>query len=245
MSKDIRPIETYYNGYRFRSRLEARWAVFFDHVGIEYEYEPEGFVMHDNTPYLPDFFLPRHNTYVEIKPANAFSISFPDDGTIEVESGITGEKVNKLCHAITGLSKEHTFILFQGDPYDVFNQDKTVKGSSYLFCNGECVAHVMADMGMNVHCETGEDCNECDHYNNFYCFNCVGLTQNKIIICGDKYISFPAQLDYFLVCFLNNDKSKIKCLTGETHEQIASYMETVIDACDVARQARFEHGECG
>ena len=40
---DIKPIETYYNGYRFRSRLEARWAVFFDALGVPYEYEPEGF----------------------------------------------------------------------------------------------------------------------------------------------------------------------------------------------------------
>ena len=32
---NIKPIETVYNGYRFRSRLEARWAVFFRAVGIE------------------------------------------------------------------------------------------------------------------------------------------------------------------------------------------------------------------
>ena len=30
MEKSIKPIETNYKGYRFRSRLEARWAVFFD-----------------------------------------------------------------------------------------------------------------------------------------------------------------------------------------------------------------------
>jgi hypothetical protein len=30
-------------GYRFRSRLEARWAVFFDVAGIPWQYEPEGF----------------------------------------------------------------------------------------------------------------------------------------------------------------------------------------------------------
>ena len=40
---EIKPIETVYNGYRFRSRLEARWAVFFDEAEIPYEYEPEGF----------------------------------------------------------------------------------------------------------------------------------------------------------------------------------------------------------
>ena len=41
---EIKAIETYYKGYRFRSRLEARWAVFFDAAGIKYEYEPEGFI---------------------------------------------------------------------------------------------------------------------------------------------------------------------------------------------------------
>ena len=52
---DIKPIETIYNGYRFRSRLEARWAVFFDALGIEYEYEPEGFEIESGLRYLPDF----------------------------------------------------------------------------------------------------------------------------------------------------------------------------------------------
>ncbi len=39
---EIKAIDTVYNGYKFRSRLEARWAVFFDAAGIKYEYEPEG-----------------------------------------------------------------------------------------------------------------------------------------------------------------------------------------------------------
>ena len=64
---DIKPIETEYNGYRFRSRLEARWAVFFDAMGIEYDYEPEGFVGFDGIKYLPDFYLPGEMLYVEVK----------------------------------------------------------------------------------------------------------------------------------------------------------------------------------
>jgi len=39
----ITAIETRYKGYRFRSRLEARWAVFFDALGVIWEYEKEGF----------------------------------------------------------------------------------------------------------------------------------------------------------------------------------------------------------
>ena len=51
----IKAIETKYKGYRFRSRLEARWAVFFDACGYNWEYEPEGFDLGDGIYYLPDF----------------------------------------------------------------------------------------------------------------------------------------------------------------------------------------------
>lgn len=67
---EIKAIETIYNGYRFRSRLEARWAVFMDYVGIEYQYEPEGFDLGDGYYYLPDFYLPNTNAWVEIKGTN-------------------------------------------------------------------------------------------------------------------------------------------------------------------------------
>ena len=74
MKMEIKAIETVYNGYKFRSRLEARWAVFFDAAGIKYEYEPEGFEFYnwetaDTDRYLPDFYLPQLNCYVEVKPS--------------------------------------------------------------------------------------------------------------------------------------------------------------------------------
>lgn len=47
-------LKTHYNHYRFRSRTEARWAVFFDVLGIAYRYEYEGFDLH-GVWYLPDF----------------------------------------------------------------------------------------------------------------------------------------------------------------------------------------------
>lgn len=62
----IKAIETVYNGYRFRSRLEARWAVFFDAEGWTYTYESEGYDL-DGTWYLPDFHLPERNLWVEVK----------------------------------------------------------------------------------------------------------------------------------------------------------------------------------
>lgn len=66
-SSQLRPIQTAYNGYRFRSRLEARWAVFFDQLQVPYLYESEGFVVRGKH-YLPDFYLPEQMAFVEIKP---------------------------------------------------------------------------------------------------------------------------------------------------------------------------------
>ncbi len=64
----IKPIETKYKGFRFRSRLEARWAVFMDALGIEYEYEKEGYDLGEEGWYLPDFWLPDFKAFLEIKP---------------------------------------------------------------------------------------------------------------------------------------------------------------------------------
>ena len=66
MTTSIKAIETTYKGYRFRSRKEARWAVFFDNLGIKYEYEREGYDL-NGTWYLPDFWLPEHECFIEVK----------------------------------------------------------------------------------------------------------------------------------------------------------------------------------
>lgn len=62
----IRAIDTIHDGRKFRSRLEARWAVFYSYLGIPYEYEKEGFKL-DEVLYLPDFWLPNQESWVEIK----------------------------------------------------------------------------------------------------------------------------------------------------------------------------------
>lgn len=72
----IKAIETKYKGYRFRSRLEARWAVFFETFGIPWEYEIEGFQLPSGATYLPDFYLPSIDVFVEVKPVTG--IPFDD-----------------------------------------------------------------------------------------------------------------------------------------------------------------------
>lgn len=63
----ISPIPTKYRGVLHRSKREARWAVFFHALDIGYDYEAEGFQLPEKGWYLPDFYLPRFDCYVEIK----------------------------------------------------------------------------------------------------------------------------------------------------------------------------------
>ncbi|MCD7872798.1 MAG: hypothetical protein LUG21_05810 [Clostridiales bacterium] len=51
------PVQTRYDGYYFRSRTEAKWAVFFKTAGISYEYEKERFPSYNHKGYLPDFCI--------------------------------------------------------------------------------------------------------------------------------------------------------------------------------------------
>lgn len=53
----MKAVETKYKGYRFRSRLEARWAIFFDALGCRWEYELQGYDLGRSGWYLCDFFL--------------------------------------------------------------------------------------------------------------------------------------------------------------------------------------------
>lgn len=62
-----KPITTNYKGYRFRSRLEARWAVFLSAMFEKFEYEKEGFDFGNGFQYLPDFWLPRLKCWAEVK----------------------------------------------------------------------------------------------------------------------------------------------------------------------------------
>ena len=127
---DIKAIETVYNGYRFRSRLEARWAVFFDAMGIKYLYEPQGFKFDDGTTYLPDFVIygVRHRSWEdEYEPV-----------IIEVKgvmAPIDEHKIKKMS--------EHMPVLVLGDiPKDsdeyLRKMDDDWRFHSFSYMDGDC-----------------------------------------------------------------------------------------------------------
>lgn len=103
----MQAIETIYKGYRMRSRLEARWGIFFDALDIKWEYEKEGFKLREGIQYLPDFWLPELKYWIEIKG---------QDPTPEEE-----EKCSKFGEQI---SQEENLFLFVGSielPPDEYN----------------------------------------------------------------------------------------------------------------------------
>ena len=100
MGHITRGIPTNFQGIRFRSRLEATWARFFDSLGWKWEYEPVDF-----NGWIPDFGLYGKNQkiYVEVKPV----VCFPKDVSEKLEASgcldeilIVGETMP--CSSIDG-----------------------------------------------------------------------------------------------------------------------------------------------
>lgn len=60
-------LEAKYSGVVFRSRLEARWAILMDLFGINWDYEPCHYQVGPELYYLPDFYLPEHRLWLEVK----------------------------------------------------------------------------------------------------------------------------------------------------------------------------------
>jgi len=78
-------IPTIYKGYQFRSRLEAKWAVFFDLCEWNWEYEPVDF-----KGWIPDFALyGKDVVYVEVKPV----VEFPKEVAEKIDKSMCDKEV--------------------------------------------------------------------------------------------------------------------------------------------------------
>lgn len=66
----MRPIPTVFNNVLYRSRTEARFAVMATSLGLQANYEVEGFEKEGvgGDKYLPDFYMPAFDLWVETKP---------------------------------------------------------------------------------------------------------------------------------------------------------------------------------
>src|SRR6516162_10165749 len=151
--RGIRAIETLYHGCRFRSRLEARWAVFFQTLGVPWQYEPEGYELTSGDWYLPDFLvhLKRRSLWVEIKPEGIpaplfkqFMADIKQPGTV--------------LHEIPDPES-----IQYGDGYDFFDEGG-FRDTPYQFCICEkCGAVGFEFDGWRFPCNCGDEGAAHDH----------------------------------------------------------------------------------
>lgn len=119
----MKAIETTYRGYRFRSRTEARWAIFFNAMGYKWDYEPEGFELAGGVMYLPDFKIVSPDGWInwyEVKP-----------------SGVTeDEKVSLFRKAIKDEELSQSITILDGEPARFFEQANSQDGGICPRCGG-------------------------------------------------------------------------------------------------------------
>ena len=108
---EIKAIETRYAGHHFRSRLEARWAVFFDALDMRWEYEPEGYELASGR-YLPDFWLANADAFLEVKrPGAPFDQRWTDLAAMTGQHVIVvrgiGENGTMASYSPAGVARFH------------------------------------------------------------------------------------------------------------------------------------------
>lgn len=133
----VRAIETRYAGYHFRSRLEARWAVFFDALDVEWEYEPEGYSLPSGY-YLPDFFLPNVSggLWFEVKPYRGYGADI--DARCYELAKATGYNV-VVAHGISSPDKRKYWPGVADGPYFETVLPNGDKDPFHCFCS--CAKH--------------------------------------------------------------------------------------------------------
>lgn len=149
-------IPTFYRAQTFRSRLEARWAVFMDRLDVRWFYEYEGFELVSGR-YVPDFWLPDMGKWLEIKP-----LDFEPWGK-DAES-----RDAKRC---LEFQQTHPLVIFTGSPAEqdnsqdwnwYKNQSGYVAGDChYLWCK----CPLCGTVGIEFDGRGGRVCKKVDHTN--------------------------------------------------------------------------------
>lgn len=131
---------TTYRGTRFRSRLEARWAAYFDLCGIQWEYEP-----FDLEGWVPDFLLKHenHEVLVEVKPVadpndeiNAYAKATAHN--TEAWVMLLGRKPDLiLCGVIFDHPKMWELASIESDPWSDFHERISPANTLHLWAEAD------------------------------------------------------------------------------------------------------------
>ena len=248
---DIKPIETVYKGYRFRSRLEARWAVFFDALGLKYDYEREGFSMSSlDKWYLPDFYLPDLEMFVEVKNKEQKMFEFDPQNHYAISVG--GDDSDKVLHFANGLEHGQSIMVVRGDPYHAFLE----KELPIVFYKAIPICG-LGDKQFDEKLPKGEvkyfketDSGKVVIYHNCDCENCElssgeTLCASTVVAVDDGFVCVNDVNDFliagqYLKTFFT--MSQLEAHKGKEN-LLGKHAEHTAQAALFAHQARFEYGE--
>ena len=227
----MKAIETRYKGYRFRSRLEARWAVFFDALGLSWEYEPEGFET-DAGWYLPDFkvrFEKGFEFWLEIKG------KMPTTDEIrkcEALASGTGQDVYMACGNIGAPTQ----------PYGLKTPSlggPVIRNVGFYCKNSHPAGHIMHDPEFN------EKARRVHSMRLFgFCEYADGSGMDLNTLCLNDWRldkSAYTLTDQFLMDYDIEMSATTK--VGVVSQGRAFRSPRILKAYEAARSARFEHGE--
>ena len=226
---NIKPIETEYKGYRFRSRLEAKWAVFFDEAQIPWRYEIEGYKLSNGVCYLPDFYLPTFQIYVEIKP---------DIQRTEKGWGAKVEEWEEKCRYFRTDTGEAIVIVY-GDPMT------EIWGRLFAWKSDDLV---MSECGQIEECEVSTRFVSVGEYLTPDVILLTDCNDKKSVCVTSKGETNKKVISPIMMTFLYWDYA-YTLLTDpmwSLFDEVSLKKEgTFENICKKARQARFEHGESG
>lgn len=244
--RTIKAIQTEYNGYIFRSRLEARWAVFFDALGVEYEYEPEGFELPSGKRYLPDFRVKCNGVRGFCSPSNKSDLcgccrhngghldSYAYQGDCMYALNAVGDVNNNgLCRSCDNF-KDSSFYLYVEvkGPMTQKDADKIIEFAGvsridYSYGTDNDRVHPTLVVG-NVPRDFNDMCYQADEPMN-------GISiypYNYETIDGDYFGAYPTAL-----------RGRFYLMGADSNYTDSIGIKSLNAALKIARQARFEHGE--
>ena len=161
----IKAIPTKHRDVKFKSKLEAGWAKWLDENSIVWSYETEGFRV-NNEWYLPDFWLPKIRTIIEVKgmiqgieKAKRFynalqkkNMNYVLLHLTEEQKGETPQSPDEIAKSMVWWSP-HTLFILGGSPipsfYDIDNA--TDYGYVIIKCK-ECGATSLSPQSCSFEC---------------------------------------------------------------------------------------------
>jgi hypothetical protein len=149
----IPAIRTRLNDVLYASKTEAQWVIFFNEMGLRFEYEPAYFTLPGGIVYRPDFWLPQVKWFAEVKPFDGDQTEFRRKTKALVQD--TGEAILLLdgppaLHAYAGLQRmngefrgeveESEYSLDIEKFSDVFARGRLFSDPYYIFMPGITLA---------------------------------------------------------------------------------------------------------